>query len=151
LTANRSKHPTKPERAATTRAKKIKGRKRHVAADILGLVRAIMITPAAVADRDAAKTLIKDLVDLFGRLQIIWADGSYLENLVRWVKRLNSFVPMASSSWESCDVAIKSKALKFYPNAGFWNEPLAGSSDRGDCDATTKSASIIGKRCCGFA
>jgi putative transposase len=33
--------------------KKIKGRKRHVAVDTLGLVLAIMITPAAVQDRDA--------------------------------------------------------------------------------------------------
>jgi hypothetical protein len=42
------------------------------------LVLAIMITPAAVQVRDAAKTLIKGLVDLYGRLQIIWADSGYL-------------------------------------------------------------------------
>ena len=34
-----------------------------------------MITPASVQDRDAAKGLIKTLVDTFGRLQLIWADG----------------------------------------------------------------------------
>jgi putative transposase len=51
--------------------KKIKGRKRHVAVDTLGLVLAIIITPAAVQDRDAAKNLIKGLVNMFRRLQII--------------------------------------------------------------------------------
>jgi putative transposase len=68
--------------------KKIKGRKRHVAVDCLGLILAMMITPAAVQDRDAAKPLIKVLVKMFGRLQIIWADGGYLGALVQWVKRL---------------------------------------------------------------
>jgi putative transposase len=57
--------------------KKISGRKRHVAVDALGLILALMITPAAVQDRDAARPLIQALVSLYGRLQIIWADGGY--------------------------------------------------------------------------
>jgi putative transposase len=68
--------------------KKIKGRKRHVAVDTLGLVLGMVITSAAVQDRDAAKTLITGLLAGFGRLQIIWADGGYLGALVRWVKQL---------------------------------------------------------------
>ena len=39
-------------------------------------------------DRDAAKTLIQSLVEVFGRLQIIWADGGYLGKLIQWVKAL---------------------------------------------------------------
>jgi len=71
--------------------KKIRGRKRHLAVDTLGLVLSIWITGAAVQDRDGAKTLIQALVGLFGRLQIIWADGGYLGRLVGWVKRLRPF------------------------------------------------------------
>ena len=71
--------------------KKIKGRKRHVAVDTLGLVLTILITSAAVQDRDAAKTLVGALVKMFGRLQIIWADGGYLGALVQWVKALRPF------------------------------------------------------------
>ncbi|MGD0815186.1 MAG: IS5 family transposase [Verrucomicrobiota bacterium] len=71
--------------------KKIKGRKHHVAVDTLGLVLAVMITPAAVQDRDAAKTLVKTLVKWFGRLQLIWADGGYLGALVQWVKQLRPY------------------------------------------------------------
>ena len=71
--------------------KKVSGRKRHVAVDCLGLILAIMITPAAVQDRDAAKGLIQSLVTLYGRLQIIWADGGYLGALVQWVKQLRPF------------------------------------------------------------
>jgi putative transposase len=71
--------------------KKVLGRKRHVAVDCLGLILAILITPAAVQDRDAAKGLIQLLVSLYGRLQIIWADGGYLGALVQWVKQLRPF------------------------------------------------------------
>ena len=71
--------------------KKIKGRKRHLAVDTLGLVLGLMITSAAVQDRDAAKTLVGTLVKVFGRLQIIWADGGYLGALVQWVKQLRPF------------------------------------------------------------
>ena len=66
-------------------------RKRHMAVDCLGLILAVMITPAAVQDRQAAKSLIKVLVGLYGRLQVIWADGGYLGALVQWVKQLRPF------------------------------------------------------------
>src|SRR5271170_5622719 len=71
--------------------KKINGRKRHVAVDTLGLMLAMVITSAAVQDRDAAKNLIGALVKMFGRLQIIWADGGYLGALVQWVKGLRPY------------------------------------------------------------
>src|SRR6266404_769150 len=71
--------------------KKIKGRKRHLAVDSLGLILAMRITSAAVQDRDAAKSLITLLTSLYKRLQIIWADGGYLGALVKWVKQLRPF------------------------------------------------------------
>lgn len=72
-------------------AKKVVGRKRHVAVDCLGMILAIMITPAATQDRDAAKGLIKLLVTMYSRVQVIWADGGYLGALVQWVKALRPF------------------------------------------------------------
>jgi putative transposase len=71
--------------------KKVMGRKRHLAVDCLGLILAVMITRAAVQDRDAAKNLIQFLVAMYGRLQLIWADGGYLGALVQWVKELRPF------------------------------------------------------------
>ena len=91
--------------------KKIKGRKRHVAVDSLGLVLAIMITSAAVQDRDAAKTLVGTLVGLFGRLQIIWADGGYLGALVQWVKQLRPFGKLRLEIVRRCDQAKGFKVL----------------------------------------
>ena len=85
--------------------KKIKGRKRHLAVDSLGLILGLMITSASVQDRDAAKTLIAGLVDLFGRLQIIWADGGYLGKLVGWVKQLRPYGKLRLEIVRRCDRA----------------------------------------------
>jgi putative transposase len=71
--------------------KKIKGRKRHIAVDSLGLLLMVWISSAADQDRTAAKILIGLLVQGFKRLQVIWADGGYLGELVQWVKALRPF------------------------------------------------------------
>jgi putative transposase len=83
--------------------KKIDGRKRHVAVDCLGLILGMLITTGAVQDRDAAKTLLPRLVLLFGRLQIIWADGGYLGALVQWVKQLRPFGKLRLEIVRRCD------------------------------------------------
>ena len=71
--------------------KKVSGRKRHIAVDVLGMILAITITSAAVQDRDAAKGLITLMLSMYQRIQIIWADGGYLGKLVNWVKRLRPY------------------------------------------------------------
>lgn len=71
--------------------KKVSGRKRHVAVDTLGLILGVCVTSAAVQDRDGAVALLSGLYLLFGRLQIIWADGGYAGALVEWVKGLRPF------------------------------------------------------------
>jgi putative transposase len=83
--------------------KKIKGRKRHLAVDTLGLVLGLLITSATIQDRDAAKGLIGTLVKMFGRLQIIWADGGYLGALVQWVKGLRPFGKLHLEIVRRCD------------------------------------------------
>ena len=92
-------------------AKKVSGRKRHVAVDCLGLILAIMITPASVQDRDAAKSLIKFLVAMHGRLRIIWADGGYLGSLVQWVKQLRPFGKLRLEIVRRCDQTRGFKVL----------------------------------------
>jgi putative transposase len=91
--------------------KKIQGRKRHLAVDCLGLILGIMITTGAVQDRDAAKTVIQQLVDSFGRLQIIWADGGYLGALVLWVKQLRPFGKLRLEVIRRCDQVKGFKVL----------------------------------------
>jgi putative transposase len=91
--------------------KKISGRKRHVVVDCLGLILALMITPAAVQDRDAARPLIQMLVSLYGRLQVIWADAGYLGALVGWVKQLRPFGKLRLEIVRRCDSVKGFKVL----------------------------------------
>ena len=53
---------------------KVKGRKRHILVDTLGLLIAVVITAASVQDRDGAK-LVFAAARNETRLEKIWADG----------------------------------------------------------------------------
>lgn len=66
--------------------KKINGRKRHIAVDTLGLLLAVIVTPARVQDRDGALSLLALLTERFTRIQLVWADGGYAGRLVVWAK-----------------------------------------------------------------
>jgi putative transposase len=71
--------------------KKIKGRKRHVLVDTLGLLLGVVVTAASVQDRDGAKTLLTRVLGWWRRLQVIWADGGYAGQLEDWVKAQRPF------------------------------------------------------------
>lgn len=66
--------------------KKIKGRKRHILVDTLGLLLNVTVTSAAVQDRAAAEPLLSLARYYFPTLQRIWADGGYAGQLVTWVQ-----------------------------------------------------------------
>ena len=57
--------------------KNVKGRKRHLLVDTLGLPLSIYVTPADVQDRAGARLLLAGLGPLVPRLRKIWADGAY--------------------------------------------------------------------------
>jgi putative transposase len=58
--------------------KKIKGRKRHVLVDTIGLVLVVLITSAALDDGAAAITLLAQIsAEEFPRLSVIFADSKY--------------------------------------------------------------------------
>ncbi|WP_327311976.1 IS5 family transposase [Streptomyces sp. NBC_01235] len=64
--------------------KKINGRKRHLLTDTLGLLLAVLVTPASTTDRDAARVLLPTAKSHFRRLVRIWADGGYTGHLTDW-------------------------------------------------------------------
>jgi transposase len=65
-------------------AKKINGRKRHIAVDTTGLLLVVLVTSGAVQDRDAARLLLDGLHTCFPTVSIVWADGGYAGQLVDW-------------------------------------------------------------------
>lgn len=68
--------------------KKIKGRKRHILVDVMGLLLGVYVGSADEQDRDGARTLLQGCVFWYGKLAKIWADRGYVGTLVGWVKAL---------------------------------------------------------------
>jgi putative transposase len=66
--------------------KKIKGRKRHILVDTMGLIIGVMVHAANMQDRDGAKMLLSKLAGRLSRFKLIWADGGYAGQLIDWVK-----------------------------------------------------------------
>ena len=65
--------------------KKVKGRKRYVLVDTLGLLLAVSVTPADVPERAGGKRLLSGLKPLQPRLALICGDGGYSgEEFTQW-------------------------------------------------------------------
>jgi transposase len=70
-------------------AKRIKGRKRHLLVDTLGLVLGASVSPASATERDGAKELLERALACFSWLRRLWVDGGYSgEPFVKWVQEL---------------------------------------------------------------
>ena len=63
------------------------GRKRHILVDTLGCLLSLLITPAHEQDRDMAWPLLALALNQFRTLQLIWADGAYVGELLPWVRQ----------------------------------------------------------------
>ncbi len=71
--------------------KKITGRKRHAIVDTLGLLLALVVTPANATDRETARPMIAQVVAAEARLAKLWADNNYSGELVEWANEFEAF------------------------------------------------------------
>ena len=68
--------------------KRVKGRKRHIIVDTLGLLLAVIVTAANVQDKRGLPLLLALVRDRFERLTIIFVDGGYnSQPLSDWVRK----------------------------------------------------------------
>ena len=58
-------------------AKKVKGRKRHIVTDTIGLLLALLVHPANIQDNHGAAPLLTALGERFSKLRNIFADRVY--------------------------------------------------------------------------
>ena len=81
------KTATQSKEVGFDRHKKIKGRKRHLLVDTLGLLVAVVVTAAHVDDREGLVALLNSyFADGVTRLRKLWGDGGYrAEWLCAWV------------------------------------------------------------------
>ena len=74
-------------------AKNIKGRKRHLLVDTLGLLLSIVVTAACVQERDGARLVFARLNGSCKKLRRLWVDGGYRgPSLATWVTARFRFV-----------------------------------------------------------
>jgi putative transposase len=70
-------------------AKQIKGRKRHMSVDTLGLVLRVLVTAASMPEREGGKQVlakVKQMGQAVSRLHTVWVDGGYDGNpFLHWV------------------------------------------------------------------
>jgi putative transposase len=80
-------------------AKNVKGRKRHLLVDTLGLLWGLLVTPADIQDYDGGWMVLESLAGRCVRLEKIWADGRYAGTLVEiaasWYHRVLEIVERA--------------------------------------------------------
>jgi putative transposase len=72
--------------------KKVKGRKRHILVDTMGLLLIVLVHAANIQDRDGAKLVFNKAKQYFSRLRLIWADGGYAGKLIAWVLNNHNWV-----------------------------------------------------------
>ena len=76
--------------------KRIKGRKRHLLVDTLGLVLGVVVTPASTTERDGAKAVLRLVLGWFTWLRRLWVDGGYTgADFANWVKTLRPKLAVA--------------------------------------------------------
>ena len=104
-----------------TPSKKIKGRKRHILTDTIGLPVGMIVHPADVQDRDGAPALLASVRSLFPWLRHVFADGGYAgDKLKDALKNLGDWTSRSSSA------RTRPRALFCSPAAGSSSEPLPG-------------------------
>jgi putative transposase len=66
--------------------KQVKGRKRHIMVDTLGLLLVVVVLAANIQDPNGARPVFERIRGRFPRLATVWADGIYKGRLVEWVQ-----------------------------------------------------------------
>ncbi len=67
------------------KGKNVKGRKRHLLVDTMGLLLAVLVTAASTSDPAGARLLFRRLGGATKKLRKVWVDGTYRGKLVDWV------------------------------------------------------------------
>lgn len=68
--------------------KKVNGRKRHIAVDVLGCLLVVVVHSAGIQDRDGAKPVLRELKATAPTVTKVWADSGYLGSPVIFAKEL---------------------------------------------------------------
>src|SRR4029453_16487405 len=74
------------------KGKNVKGRKRHLLVDTLGLLMAVIVTAAPASAPAGGRPPFSRLGGACKKLRLLWVDGTYRGQLVEWVAQHMRFV-----------------------------------------------------------
>lgn len=111
--------------------KKVKGRKRHLVVDTLGLLLAVCVTAASVQDRDGAHPVVAAAMEKYPSIQTLFVDGGYAGQCAQTVSQCHGI---------TVDV-VRHPANR---NVGRW--VAAGQSDLFTIQADAKGFVVLPKR-----
>jgi putative transposase len=66
--------------------KKVKGTKRHLLVDTMGLLLCVVVHAANIQDRDGAKLVFERAKAKCAEIRLVWADGGYAGKLIAWLR-----------------------------------------------------------------
>jgi len=115
-------------------AKKVHGRKRHLAVDTCGLLLEVLITPASTQDRDGGRRLLWRLRHDLPTIRLVWADAGYAGKLIIWAQQV---LPWRSRSSANAKASTTSRSC---PAAGSWSAPSPGSASTAGWPSTTNAS-----------
>jgi putative transposase len=72
--------------------KKVKGTKRHLLVDTMGLLLCVVVHAASIQDRDGAKLVFERAKPKCADLRLVWADGGYAGKLIGWLRQFCGWV-----------------------------------------------------------
>lgn len=92
--------------------KKVKGRKRHLVVDVLGILLAVLVLPADVQDRDGAQPVVQRAMDKYPTLQKMYVDGSYSGACAEQLRRRHKLEvevvrkPASAGAWSDAQLPL---------------------------------------------
>lgn len=92
--------------------KKVKGRKRHLVVDTLGLLLAVSVTAASVQDRDGALTAVASACTKHASIQRLYADSAYAGKCAERIQQDHGITveivrrPNAVGEWDSPQLSL---------------------------------------------
>jgi len=113
-------------------AKRVNGRKRHIAVDTQGLLLGVLVHVASIQDADGAGDLLRRIKPLYCWLRTVFADSTY--------NRVAALLASCSAShWSSSAASQAPRALSWCLAVGSSNELSAGSVAGGACPRITST------------
>jgi len=122
--------------------KQVKGRKRHLMTDTLGLILFVVVCAASIADSDGAEYILNETKGRFPRLRTILVDQGYKSWLVEFAKRwFGIIVDIVNRPPKQHEFAVQPQRWKIERTFGWldWSRILGKEYER----TTESSASDV--------